>query len=338
MSQNAKPQPGAGAPVNGPALLSRKAFGSQSLAGCQYRTQQPFFMISYLEKLHQAIIRSGSVICAGLDPVPSNFPATVRDAGGSDAEQTLRFSRTVIAQTSEHVAAYKLNLAYFESLGAEGLQVFKQVLQAIPEDKIRIADAKRGDVPHTNERYKRAFFDQFDVDAITLSPFMGLDTLTPFLQDARKAVYALVLTSNPGASDFLLKPFLNAATFSEYLAGALRSHSQTLPGTLGMVIGATQHETYAPVMNAYDQAPLLIPGIGAQGGSADDLARQLERHNGLALINASRSLSAFKENDPHPWEQQITDEARRMKERFGEITRRQLMLKPDRNSNSALHD
>lgn len=294
-------------------------------------------MISYSEKLHQAIACSGSVICAGLDPVPSLFPAPVRNAGGSDAEQTLRFCRTIIAQTSEHVAAYKINLAYFESLGPEGLQVFSQVLQAIPEDKIGIADAKRGDVPHTNERYKAAFFDHFNVDAITLSPFMGLDTLTPFLQDARKAVYALVLTSNPGASDFLLKPFLNAATFSEYLAGALRSHSQTLPGTLGMVIGATQHQTYAPVMNAYSQAPLLIPGIGAQGGSADDLARQLELHNGLALINASRSLSAFKEHDPRPWEQQITDEARLMKERFADITRRQLSLKPGSDPNPAAH-
>ncbi|MDG5767902.1 orotidine-5'-phosphate decarboxylase [Balneolales bacterium ANBcel1] len=268
--------------------------------------------MTYSEKILNAVRGSRSVLCAGIDPVPEQFPPVIRNSGQPEREMAATFCRTLITQTKAHVAAYKINTAYFEALGPDAFHVLNDVLDAIPSGKIIIADIKRGDVPHTNARYKTAFFDRFGFDAVTLSPFMGLDTMLPFLQDTERAVYALTLTSNPGASDFMTQPFGGRPTLSEYVADQLQKLSETCPGTLGMVIGATQSDLYKPVMRAFSGAPLLIPGVGAQGGSVEELSAALQRHRGVPLINVSRSLSAFNADAPEPWDLQIALNAGRL--------------------------
>lgn len=261
--------------------------------------------MTYSRKLQAAVHGSRTVLCAGLDPVPEMIPPELRSQGLPESEMAVTFCRRLIEQTKTGVAAYKINIAYFEALGVDAFYALNDVLDAIPSGKILIADAKRGDVPHTNARYKTAYFDRLGFDAVTLSPFMGMDTLLPFLQDPERAVYALTLTSNPGAADIMTRPFGDFATLSEYLAALMQETSQQHPGTLGMVIGATQAAVYGPVMKAYPGAPLLIPGVGAQGGSVTELASHLRHHEGIPLINVSRGLAAFDKENPNTWEVQV---------------------------------
>ena len=265
------------------------------------------WFMTYQKKLFDAICKSGSVLCAGIDPVPEAMPAGFREPGTSIHDMVLDWCRCIVEQACSKVAAYKINLAYFEALGPDAYRLVEEVVRAVPSGKIIIADAKRGDVPHSNERYKAAFFDRFGFDAITLSPFMGMETLAPFLDDESRAVYALALTSNPGAADLMTKPFGKSPTLSAHLASLLRTCSHEHPGSLGMVIGATQSEMYGPVMQAFPEAPLLIPGIGAQAGSIQDLEKHLCGHTGLPLINVSRGLSAFDPKNKKPWKEQISE-------------------------------
>ncbi len=261
--------------------------------------------MTYSSKLQAVVHGSRTVLCAGLDPVPELLPPELRSQGLSESEMAVTFCRRLIEQTKTGVAAYKINIAYFEALGVDAFYVLNDVLDAIPSGKILIADAKRGDVPHTNTRYKEAYFDRLGFDAITLSPFMGMDTLLPFLQDPDRAVYALTLTSNPGAADIMTRTFGEFATLSEYLAALMQKTAQQHPGTLGMVIGATQSAVYGPVMKANPGAPLLIPGVGAQGGSVTELAHHLRYHEGIPLINVSRGLATYDKGNPNTWEVQV---------------------------------
>ena len=261
--------------------------------------------MNYITKLQSSISNSQTVLCVGLDPVPADFPQELRSSGRSENEMTVSFCRRVIEQTKTGAAAYKFNTAYFEALGADGFHVLNDILDAVPSGKVIIADAKRCDVPHTNARYKTAWFDQFGFDAITLSPFLGLETLTPFLEDTRHCVYALALTSNPGAADLMTRPFGSEESLSVYIAGLLRDYAAHHDGSLGMVIGATQPEYYTSVLRANPEAPLLIPGIGAQGGNIAELSGALADHNGLSLINVSRGISAIDPGSDEPWDIQV---------------------------------
>jgi orotidine-5'-phosphate decarboxylase len=280
--------------------------------------------MSFQNKLLSAIRNSGSVLCAGLDPIPEAMPPELRRQYDTDRELVLAWCRRIIEQTKTGTAAYKVNLAYFEAIGPEGFTMLDEVLDAIPSGKILIADAKRGDVPHSNERYKVAFFDRLGFDAITLSPFMGTETLVPFLGDASRAVYALTLTSNPGAAELMTRPFGEAPSLSAHLATLLRTCAAQHPGALGMVIGATQSEVYGPVLDAYPEAPLLIPGVGAQSGSIPELERHLAGHPGIPIINVSRGLSAFDPESGESWDVQIADNTARFKKAFQTISDRYL--------------
>lgn len=283
--------------------------------------------MNYLEKLSASIRGSRSVLCVGLDPVPEHFPPEIRALNESESNKAVSFCRRVIEQTKTAASAYKINLAYFEVLGQDAFHVLNEVLDAIPSGKIIIADAKRCDVPHSNIRYKVAYFDRMGFDAITLAPFMGMETLEPFLQDTDRAVYAVTLTSNPGAADFLTQPFAGAPSLSTHIASLLRQTAGKHPGhfgSLGMVIGATQSEQYGPVMKAYPEAPLLIPGIGAQGGSITRLQKHLDDHIGFPLINASRGISGFDPESNDPWEIQVAHNTDHFKNSLRDITSRYL--------------
>lgn len=275
--------------------------------------------MTYLEKLQQAVISSRSTLCVGLDPNLDLLPEAVKAKFDTLEEQVAFFCKMVIDYTYESCAAYKPNLAFFEALGPAGFAVFQDVVAHIPKDRIIIADAKRGDISSTAEHYKKAFFDGFNVDAITLNPLMGFETLNAFSDDETKGIYVLTLTSNPGASDFLKKPFDGFNSMSEYIAHGIFERSVKIETHLGMVIGATQAEEAKAVIQHHRTGSLLIPGIGAQGGSIDNLTIALEDHEGIPLVNSSRGI-IYAGSDQENWIEYVAENAKSMKEKISKIT------------------
>lgn len=275
--------------------------------------------MTYLEKLQQAVIASQSTLCVGLDPNLDLLPEAVKAKFETPEEQVAFFCKMVIDYTYDSCAAYKPNLAFFEALGGAGLAVFQEVINHIPKDRIIIADAKRGDISSTSDHYKKAFFDGFDVDAITLSPLMGFETMNAFADDETKAMYVLTLTSNPGASDFLKKPFEGFESMSEYIANGLFERSVRVETHLGMVIGATQAEEAKKVIHHHSSGSLLIPGIGAQGGSVNELAEALTDHEGIPLISSSRGIIYAGSNQEN-WIEHVANSAKNTKKRISKIT------------------
>ncbi len=244
----------------------------------------------YTEKLNTAIRQHKSTLCVGLDPVYSRLPQSIRDKGDNTADAVVHFCKEVIDITSDHCAAYKPNLAFFEALGTSAFKVLKEVCDYIPSDKIVIADAKRGDISSTAQRYRKTFFDWLNADAITLNPLMGFDTLEPFNGYPGKALYILTLTSNPGADDFFLQPLSSHSNVSEYIAESLNNLADDHETHLGMVVGATKSSMIQQIVSHYPGGALLIPGLGKQGGRVSDLLDILKNQSALPLINASRSI------------------------------------------------
>ena len=230
----------------------------------------------------------GKYLCVGLDAVAEKFPLHLRGA-----ENTLAFCTGIVEATRDHVAAYKPNVAFFERLGADGFEILrsvvKEIRRAAPQALI-ILDAKRGDISSTNEGYVENAFNYFGCDAITLHPYLGHDSLLPFMKMSGKALFVLCRTSNPGAGEF---QDLECAGKPVYLHVADRvANHWTAEATLGLVVGATYPEDLAKVRRIADSTPILIPGIGAQGGDLKKTLRANVSRDGKhrMLINASRSV------------------------------------------------
>lgn len=275
--------------------------------------------MTFLEKLQASVKNAHSTLCVGLDPNLDLLPQPVKDQFSEPEEQVSYFCKLVIDYTAEYVAAFKPNLAFFEALGANGLTVLEQVIQHIPKSKIIIADAKRGDISSTAEHYKKAFWGEFEVDAITLNPLMGFETLEAFSKEETKGIYVLTLTSNPGAADFLKQPFSGFEMMSQFIAHQLSEKSTQSKSHLGMVIGATQAEEAESVLSHHPNGALLIPGIGAQGGSISELAKSLSSHKGIPLINSSRGI-LYAGKDEGDWPEHVAEAAKIMKQKLNQIT------------------
>lgn len=275
--------------------------------------------MTFTEKLTHAIQSSNSVLSVGLDPNPDRIPRPLRQQFNDPHDLVFEFCRRVIEITKTDAAAYKPNLAFFEALGGGGWEVLESLLDVIPYGKLVIADAKRGDIGTTAEKYKSAFFDRLQVDAITLNPLMGLDTLDPFIEDDSKAIFVLTMTSNPGASDFLQIPVKEKSSLGEYIAEKLSIKQKVSTTHIGMVIGATQADIAEPVLESYPDAHLLIPGIGAQGGDPSRLKKLLNDHRGLPLINSSRAI-LYAGQDHENWEERIAQKASETRQMLEPIT------------------
>lgn len=277
--------------------------------------------MNYIEKLRQAITANQSCLCVGLDPNIDRIPKPLQKTTDNDHELVYEFLTTVIDVTADHCAAYKPNLGFFEALGKDGLEVFQKVIEHIPSDKIIIADAKRGDISSTAAHYAKAYFERFDVDAITINPLMGFESLDPFLNYPQKCTYTLTLTSNPGAQDFLMQPFANHSSMASFISERLASLQEESETHLGMVIGATQTETLRSVIEKHSQGSLLIPGIGAQGGSFTELAKALTNHRGISLINSSRNILYAGEGD-QDWKAAVAQQAKKTTLALSPITQK----------------
>lgn len=216
--------------------------------------------MDFLRKLELASRARDSVLCVCLDPDPTRIP----EALGRGPQAVLRFNRRIVKATSEIAAAYKLNLAFYEQLGAAAMDVLTLTLQTIPRDIPVIADAKRGDVPNTAGAYARAFFDVLRFDAVTVNPYLGVDSVTPFVSGDR-FTFAVVRTSNPGAHDFQDLRVEGAVPLFEAIARRL--DEATPVERLGFVVGATYPEEARRLRAVAPDRLFLLPGVGAQGGS-----------------------------------------------------------------------
>ena len=277
--------------------------------------------MNFTDKLSKAIASAESTLCVGLDPVPENLPKPIKEAFEGEEKQILEFCRRVIEATKQHACAFKPNTAFFEALGSSGWAVLEEVADMVPSNRVLIMDAKRGDIGNTAARYKHAFFDRMHADAITLNPLMGIETLDPFLDDPQKAVFVLAMTSNRGAADLLQRRFEGRMSLGEYIAEELAKKMSKSSSHLGLVTGATQTEWIAPVIEAFPEAHLLIPGIGKQGGDILELSEVLKHHKGLPVINSSRSI-IYAGGDSEEWMELVAEKAQSMKESLQVITQR----------------
>lgn len=241
------------------------------------------------EELIANIARKGSFLCVGLDPDIKKIPAHLLEC----ENPLLEFCKAIVDATAPYCVAYKPNLAFFESQGVDGWIAIEQTVKYIREkypDQFIIADAKRGDIGNTSTMYARAAFEHLGVDAITVAPYMGSDSVKPFLGYEGKWVILLALTSNPGSKDFQF----SADEGGERLFEKVIRTSQQWASEEEMmyVVGATQGSMFEDIRKVAPKSFLLVPGVGAQGGSLEEVCRYGMLPNGECglLVNSSRGI------------------------------------------------
>lgn len=237
------------------------------------------------------IARKGSFLCVGLDTDLKKMPQHIIANSATTAEAIFTFNKAIIDATAPYCVAYKPNLAFYECFGIEGWQAFEQTVQYIKAnypDQFIIADAKRGDIGNTSAMYARTFFEGTQVDALTIAPYMGEDSVTPFLTYPGKWAVLLALTSNKGSHDFQL----TADTDGERLFERVLRVSQQW-GTdeqMMYVVGATQGKLFEDIRRIAPRHFLLVPGVGAQGGSLEEVCRYGMTPRCELLVNSSRGI------------------------------------------------
>ena len=236
--------------------------------------------------LIKQIYAKKSCLSVGLDVDKERIPDFLVD---DFTDPVFEFNKRIIDSTQDLCVCYKLNIAFYESLGVEGWKTLARTLDYIPSDIFTIADAKRGDIGNTSRMYARTFFEQYNFDAITVAPYMGGDSVQPFLEFENKWVILLALTSNPGSQDF--QHFTNTANEVLYQKVITTSKSWAGNDQLMYVVGATHPDKLRKIRKILPHHFLLIPGVGAQGGTVDEVmnaASVMDECN--LLINSSRGI------------------------------------------------
>lgn len=250
--------------------------------------------------LTEQIVLKQSYLCVGLDSDITKLPIHLK--GKPDG--VIQFNKAIIDATLPYCVSYKINTAFYESQGLKGWEIMKETLDYIPNTHFTIADAKRGDIGNTSTQYAKAFFEALNFDAITVAPYMGEDSIRPFLEYDNKVTIVLGLTSNIGSNDFqqlLLEEYDESLTMVPHITQGsvekrLYEHVLERVSTWGtkdnlmFVVGATQATELERIRNVVPDNFLLVPGVGAQGGSLKDVSRYgLNKNIGL-LVNASRAI------------------------------------------------
>jgi len=253
-------------------------------------------MPDFFTKLEAAARRNDSLLCVGLDPTPDQIPQHHRTQTANTAEAIAAWNRAIIAQTADLVCAYKPNIAFYEALGEAGMNALRATLTAIPNDIPVILDAKRGDIGSTADAYAKACFDELGVDAVTLSPYLGRDSIQSFARYAGKGLFVLCHTSNPSAGEFQELEIVDWRSLDRESNQPLYIHvarrAITWSPNVALVVGATFPDAVARVRAAAPQSWFLIPGIGAQGGDLEATLTAGLRGDGLgAIVNTSRGVA-----------------------------------------------
>ncbi len=234
-------------------------------------------------ELISQINRKKSFLCVGLDTDIRKIPKHLLDA----EDPVFEFNKSIIDATREFAVAYKPNIAFYECMGPKGWESLRKTLDYIPEDIFTIADAKRGDIGNTSSMYAQTFFSQYDFDSVTVAPYMGEDSVTPFLEFKDKWVVLLALTSNKGALDFQMDTIGGERVFEKVLRVSQQwGNAQNMM----YVVGATRGELFADVRKVAPDHFLLVPGVGAQGGSLQDVCQYGMNQDCGLLVNSSRGI------------------------------------------------
>lgn len=245
--------------------------------------------MTFIDMLRAAERRNGSLLCVGLDPEPTRFPGKLK----GDANKIYDFCARIVDATADLVIAFKPQIAYFAAHRAEGQleRLMEHMRRMAPEVPI-ILDAKRGDIGSTAEQYAIEAFERYGADAVTLSPFMGFDSVQPYLKHEGKGAFLLCRTSNPGGADLQgqkLGSVEGEPLLYEHVA-RLAQGPWNLNGQLGLVVGATYPNEIERVRKVAPTVPLLIPGVGAQGGDAVATVKAGWRPDGTIVVNSSRAI------------------------------------------------
>jgi orotidine-5'-phosphate decarboxylase len=242
--------------------------------------------MNFTDMLAQAQRANDSMLCVGLDPEPSKFPAPWK----GDASRIYDFCAAIVDATKDIVCAFKPQIAYFAANRAEDQleRLMAHIKRVAPQVPV-ILDAKRGDIGATAEQYAREAFERYQADAVTLSPFMGFDSIEPWLRYTDKGLILLCRTSNPGGSDLQAQPLTSGERLYEHIA-RLAQGLWNRSGQLGLVVGATFPGEITRVRELAPQLPLLIPGVGTQGGDAEATVQAGWRPQGPIIVNASRAV------------------------------------------------
>ncbi len=247
------------------------------------------------EQLIQQIFAKKSFLCVGLDTDAKKIPVCLLDLH----DPIFEFNKAIVDATAPYCVAYKPNLAFYEAHGIHGMKAFQKTVEYIREQHPHhfiIADAKRGDIGNTSKMYARTFFEEYDVDALTIAPYMGEDSVTPFLEYDGKWVIMLALTSNKGSLDFQLMQDENGERLFEKVMR--KGQEWGTPQNMMFVVGATRGEMFRDVRRVAPNHFLLVPGVGAQGGSLEEVCRYgMTKDCGL-LVNSSRGI-IYASNDDH---------------------------------------
>jgi orotidine-5'-phosphate decarboxylase len=249
--------------------------------------------MTFLNLLLAASRRNRSLLCVGLDPDPARIPAALRVA----PDPVYAFCAAIVEATADLVCAFKPNIAFFEALGTAGHATLRRVIDAVPGGVPVILDAKRGDMDSTAAAYAKSVFEVLGAGAVTLNPYLGSDALAPFLRYADRGCLLLCKTSNPGSADLQDLPLAGGGPL--YLEVARRAQIDwNTNGNVGLVVGATHPDQLRAVRELCPELPLLVPGVGAQGGDPALAVRAaVDRHGERAIISASRSILYASQGD-----------------------------------------
>ncbi len=266
-------------------------------------------MSSWVTRMDERSVAVDSLVCVGLDPDPSLMPV------GSVAE----FNRAIVDATHDLVAAYKPQLAFYEALGIEGLEALRETISHIRQvapDVIIVGDAKRGDIGSTATAYARAMFEFWEFDVVTLHPYLGGDSVEPFLEYDGRGAFIVCRTSNPGArelQDIRLDMGSGESGKTVYERVADAAEEWNVRGTLGLVVGATYPEEMTVLRRDHPSLPLLIPGVGVQGGDIYAATRAGANDEGRGIIVSSSRGVLYASSDPNSYPDAARNEAEKLR-------------------------
>jgi orotidine-5'-phosphate decarboxylase len=240
--------------------------------------------MSFLDKLRAIQRANNSLLCIGLDTDSAKLPKFLK----THANPQYEFNKRIIAATKDLVCAFKINSAFYEAEGERGWSAMRETRRSVPSSVISIADAKRGDIGNSSEQYARIFLKEFKFDAITINPYMGEDSVAPFLQSSEQCAFILALTSNAGAKDFQRLKVGKKFLYQKVIETAMKWNEKK---NIGFVAGATNPKELRSIRTYAPTVPLLIPGVGAQGGSVKAAVQcGCDKNGAMAIINVSRSI------------------------------------------------
>lgn len=253
--------------------------------------------MQFIDRCEAAWAENESLLCVGLDPEPKQFPKPLQ--GSPTLEAVEAFCLEIATATAPYCCAFKPQIAHFAALGGEAVleRICKSIRSAFPQHLL-ILDAKRGDIGSTAQHYATEAFDRYAADAVTVNPYMGSDSLAPYLAHAEKGIFVLCRTSNPGGDELQMQTLSSGQRVFEHVA-RLAAEQWNQHGQVGLVVGATYPDEVGIVRQLAPELPLLVPGVGAQGGDLVRTVAQAVTASGGLLLNSSRAI-LYASTD-HDW-------------------------------------